>query len=54
MTVLSWGQVIGIDLAKWPALSAYFRRLLKRPSVAKAMAEEFALYSEEQARRGAA
>jgi glutathione S-transferase len=54
MTMLNWAQVIGIDLAKWPALAAYFRRLLKRPSVAKAMVEEFALYSEEQARRGAA
>jgi glutathione S-transferase len=54
ITVLNWAQVIGIDLTKWPAVLAYYKRLIKRPSVAKAVAEEFALYQEEQKRRSAA
>jgi hypothetical protein len=29
----------------------YHQRMLKRPSIARATAEEFALYKEEQARR---
>jgi glutathione S-transferase len=54
VTVLNWGRASGIDYAKWPALLAYFSRLQKRPSVAKALAEEIALYQEQQARRAAA
>ena len=54
VTVLSWGQHSGIDLARWPAVQAYFHRMCKRPSVAKALAEELALYKEQQARRSAA
>jgi glutathione S-transferase len=54
MTVLNWSRFTGIDLAKFPALQAYFERLQTRPSVATAMADELALYREEQARRGAA
>jgi glutathione S-transferase len=53
-TVLNWAGFVGIDLAKFPNVEAYFRRLQKRPSVAKAMAEELALYKEEKARRQAA
>ncbi|HTY68317.1 MAG TPA: glutathione binding-like protein [Alphaproteobacteria bacterium] len=53
-TVLNWAGFAGIDLAKFPHVQAYFQRLQKRPSVAKAMAEELALYKEEQARRQAA
>ena len=54
VTVLNWGRASGIDYAKWPAVLAYFSRLQKRPSIAKALAEELALYKEEQARRQAA
>ena len=42
-----------IDLAKWPNLKAYYERLRTRPSIAKAIAEEFELYKAEQARRKA-
>jgi glutathione S-transferase len=54
VTVLNWAKYAGIDLAKWPAVQTYFLRMLERPSVAKAFAEELALYKEEQARRAAA
>lgn len=32
-TILSWGQYVGIDIAKWPAVKAYFDRVGARPSV---------------------
>jgi glutathione S-transferase len=51
VTVLNWARFVGIDLAKYPAVAAYFDRIAKRPQVAKAMAEEMALYQESQARR---
>jgi glutathione S-transferase len=54
VTVLNWTRATPIDLAIFPAVQAYFSRMLKRPSVAKALAEELALYNEEQARRKAA
>jgi len=50
VTVLNWTQATDIDLAQWPAVQAYHRGMHKRPSVAKAFAEELALYKEEQAR----
>ena len=53
-TVLNWSGASGIDLAQWPAVKAYYERMKRRPSVAKALAEEFALYQQEQARRKAA
>jgi glutathione S-transferase len=53
VTVLNWTLVTGFDLAHWPALKAYYGRLHERPSVAKAFAEERALYMEEKARRAA-
>jgi glutathione S-transferase len=53
-TVLNWTRVTGIDLAQWPAIKSYIRRLNKRPSIAAAMAEEGARYAEEQARHQAA
>jgi glutathione S-transferase len=43
-----------MDLAQWPAVNASFQRLRERPGVARALAEEFALFKEEQARRAAA
>jgi glutathione S-transferase len=54
VTVLNWTKPTGIDLTQWPALHAYFRRMHRRESVAKAFAEEMALYQEEQARAAAA
>jgi glutathione S-transferase len=52
--VLNWTAATGIDLAPWPAVQAYHKRLQKRPSIAKAFAEELALYKEEQARNAKA
>lgn len=43
-----------IELAKWPAVKAYYERHRTRPSVAKAIAEEFELYKAELARHKAA
>jgi glutathione S-transferase len=54
VTVLNWAGFSGTDLAPWPALQAYFRRACERPSVARAMADELALFRAEQARRSAA
>jgi len=52
-TVLNWGQYSGIDLAQWPAVQDYYQRMIKRPSIAKAVGEEFALYRAEKARQAA-
>ncbi len=49
-TVLNWSQVTPVDLKTWPALAAYHARLLARPSVARAVAEERARYVRELAR----
>lgn len=54
VTVLNWSNYTGIDLARWPAVQGYFLRLLDRPSIKRAFAEEAALFAEQQARRGAA
>ena len=50
-TVLNWHVATGVDLARWPAISAYFERMCTRPATAKAMAEELALYADEQQRK---
>jgi glutathione S-transferase len=49
-TVLNWAPYSGLDLAPWPAVKGYYERMVKRPSIARAIGEEFALYKEEQAR----
>jgi len=54
VTILNWAAPSGIDLAKWPAVTAYHQRMHQRPAIAKAFAEELALYREEQARQKAA
>lgn len=54
VTVLNWARHVDLDLSAYPAVQGYFRRMQQRPSVAKAFAEELALYKEEQARRAAA
>lgn len=42
--VLNWAQALQIDLAPYPAVIAYRDRLRERPSVARALGEEFAEY----------
>jgi len=51
VTVLNWAQATPVDLAKWPAVAAYLARQRARPSVARSLAIELALYLEEQKRR---
>ncbi|WP_426730839.1 glutathione binding-like protein [Myxococcus faecalis] len=47
--VLNWCGATPLDLKKWPALSAYVARLRERPNLARAVKEEWALYSERKA-----
>jgi glutathione S-transferase len=55
VTVINWTMATPpVELARWPALKAYYERLRARPSVAKAIAEEFELYKAEIARHKAA
>lgn len=51
--VLNWAPYAGVDLASWPAVKAYHRRIGRREAIARAMREEFALYQEEQRLRAA-
>jgi glutathione S-transferase len=53
-TVLNWTTATSVDLAPFPAIQQYHRRLQKHPSVAKAFQEELALYKAELARHQAA
>ena len=52
--VLTWARYAGVELAQWPSVQRYYERLTRRASVAKALAEEIALYGEEQERWKAA
>jgi len=49
VAVLNWTAVVPVALSDYPALAAYHRRLLERPSVARAVSEERGLYAREQA-----
>ncbi len=52
VTVINWTMATPpIELAKWPTVKAYHERLRARPSIAKAVAEEFETV---QGRTGAA
>jgi glutathione S-transferase len=53
-TVLNWHIATPVELTKWPAIQSYYTRLKGRPSIARALSEEFALYKAEQARHKAA
>ena len=54
-TVLNWSIATPmIDFSKYPHVKDYLERMRKRPSIAKALAEEFALYQAELARHKAA
>jgi glutathione S-transferase len=39
-TVLTWSNHVGIDLGKWPVLTAYQARVSQRPKVQQALREE--------------
>jgi len=55
VTVINWTMATPpIELSKWPAVKAYYERLRARPSIARAVAEEFKLYQAELARHKAA
>jgi glutathione S-transferase len=55
VTIINWTMATPpIELAKWPAVKTYYERLRARPSIAKAVAEEFKLYQAELARHKAA
>jgi len=55
VTVINWTMATPpVELAKWPAVKAYYERMRTRPSVAKAIGEEFELYKAELARHKAA
>ena len=55
VTVINWTMATPpVELAKWPTVKAYYERVRSRPSVAKAIAEEFELYKAELARHKAA
>ena len=54
-TVINWTMATPpVELAKYPAVKAYYERLRARPSIARAVAEEFELYKAELARHKAA
>jgi len=54
VTVLNWARLTRlIELESWPVVAAYLDRLLQRPSIARAQAQEFALYQKEKASRAA-
>jgi glutathione S-transferase len=51
---MNWKIATPVDLKKWPAVQDYYERLKQRPSIARALSEEDALYAAEQARHKAA
>lgn len=51
VTVLNWAAFTGVDLAQWPAVRDYFAHVQKRPQVARAFGDEFALYQAGQAKQ---
>ena len=42
--MLNWNNAVKLDFSAYPAIQAYQARLMTRPAVQKAVAEEFALY----------
>jgi len=39
-TILGWGQYVGLDIGKWPALKDYHGRIFMRPAVQAALRAE--------------
>jgi glutathione S-transferase len=54
VTVLNWNIATPVDLKRWRAVESYYTRLKQRPSIARALTEEHALYREELKRHKAA
>jgi glutathione S-transferase len=52
--VLNWSSVTPVDLKPFPTTTSYQARLMTRPSVARAFAEERKLFGREQARHAKA
>ena len=53
-TVLNWTAATPLKLDAYPAIQAYVARLSQRPSIAKALGEELAMYKAEIAKQKAA
>jgi glutathione S-transferase len=53
-TVLNWNIATPVDLTRWPAVQDYYVRLKRRPSIARALTDEHALYAAEMERHKAA
>lgn len=53
-TVLNWTRATPVDLKPWSSVGSYLARMKARPSIARAMSVEVALYEEEQRRHKAA
>jgi glutathione S-transferase len=53
-TVLNWTSATPLKLDANPAIQAYVARLATRPSIAKALGEELAMYKAEIAKQKAA
>lgn len=54
VTILNWTVVAPVDLASYPALAAYGKRVRQRPAVAQAIALERELYAKELERHARA
>jgi glutathione S-transferase len=52
--VLNWSMVTPVDLGRWPAIQRYHAAVGERPAVARAFAEERALYLREVEKSGQA
>jgi len=44
-TVLTWCAAVKVSLHSWPAIAAYHARMVARPHVKRAIAEEYALFT---------
>ena len=53
VSVLNWSVVTPVDLAPYPAIGAYLKRMHARPAVARAITEEKKLYARELERHAA-
>lgn len=53
VSVLNWSAVTPVDLAPYPAIGAYLKRMYARPAVARAITEEKKLYARELERHTA-
>lgn len=42
--VLNWAPYAGVDLAPWPSVQTYHRRMATRPHAARAIGEEYELW----------